>query len=1105
MSFINNIQSVATYESKILIRSWFFKVFTVLAVLILGLLDFAFLIAEDGGGMWIVKAIPSNLPYFNLLLLNTGQAVICIFLASEFLKRDKKLDTSEVFYVRPLSNAEYVIGKIWGNLRVFLILNLIIMGIALLFNCIASGMGIDWLSYPVYFLLISIPTQVFIIGLSIFLMLVLKNQALTFIILLGYIGLTIFYIGDKFYYLFDYMAYSLPLTKSTIVGFTNLEAILNHRAIYFFAGLAFVFFTIFLFRRLPNSSRSNYPWFALSFGMLLASGAAGYKHVHTILQEGDSRALYTAINNKYVQTPKMTIDRYDISLEQQPETFFSEVTMKGTALEAASVFTFCLNPGLQVQEITRDGKSLRFERDHQILLVDFGEQIIPSDTVTFSIKYGGKIDSRFCYLDIPAEVLQREYTNFLFNIDKQYVFQTKDFLLFTPETYWYPRPGTAYSDVSSDWQQTYFSKFRLQVTPLSGLVPLSQGEGVKADDGSYSFEAEYPVQAVSLIVGKYKQQSAMSADSTLYSIWHIEGNDYYTATFDSIRDTIPSLVNDIKENLERTYKLSYPFSRFSVVEVPVQFSSYPRAWSQAQETVQPEMVLFPEKGCTFGQLDVDKAWKSQVRWTKRGGRDITETEAKIQVFNNFLWTFTRQEGNYNFSSSGRGNFNISSEANPYFLFPQLYNFRYNIFSPEWPVANTAIELYLQKKSDNSGWERDINGISNNEKASLLMEKQTFKELLADVEHRDLLTNIISLKTYRLFALPEINIGVDAFRDSLYTLLERNTFRNIQFESLLDTLGQVSHADIRSGFAEWKRPTPLPYYSVEKMEVTKVTDRGEESFVLKIQISNNSDYEGIVHLEVQGVQRGGQQPDPRANRKIILEPHQTKLLVSVWENAPRYITINTMISGNLPSVISQQIGNIKEERKRQPDEEGDFVISGSSHDNDGEIIVDNEDSALFVLSEPDVVGLLPKWLDKVGDTSFKYSGVSDWRPPLQWTATTNNNYYGKYIRSAYVIKSGNGSQTATWKIPIPAEGQYDAYYYVSKSNEMRYNDRMEAEYRFKVRQGEETEDAYINLRKANEGWEQLGVYYFTADTAYITLTNECKLRSVAADAVRLVKR
>ncbi|EKC78537.1 xanthan lyase XalB, partial [human gut metagenome] len=62
-------------------------------------------------------------------MLNTGQAVVAVFLSSEFLKRDKKLDTSEVFYVRPLSNAEYVVGKIWGNLRVFLFLNLLVLAI----------------------------------------------------------------------------------------------------------------------------------------------------------------------------------------------------------------------------------------------------------------------------------------------------------------------------------------------------------------------------------------------------------------------------------------------------------------------------------------------------------------------------------------------------------------------------------------------------------------------------------------------------------------------------------------------------------------------------------------------------------------------------------------------------------------------------------------------------------------------------------------------------------------------------------------------------------------------------------------------------------------
>ena len=151
MTFISNIQSVAKYESKLLIRSWFFRVFTVLAVAIITFFNFMLFVSEDSGGIWIATAIPSNIPYLILLLLNTGQAVIAIFLASDFLKRDKKLDTSEVFYVRPLSNAEYVIGKIWGNLRVFLLLNLIIMAITAAFNLTLGE--VDWVAYLLYFFL----------------------------------------------------------------------------------------------------------------------------------------------------------------------------------------------------------------------------------------------------------------------------------------------------------------------------------------------------------------------------------------------------------------------------------------------------------------------------------------------------------------------------------------------------------------------------------------------------------------------------------------------------------------------------------------------------------------------------------------------------------------------------------------------------------------------------------------------------------------------------------------------------------------------------------------------------------------------------------------
>ena len=82
-------------------------------------------------------------------------------------------------------------------------------------------------------LLISIPTLVFIMGLSFLLMSVIRNQAITFVLILGYIGITLFLLQAKYYYIFDYMAFNIPMLSSDIVGFGNFETILIHRGIYF--------------------------------------------------------------------------------------------------------------------------------------------------------------------------------------------------------------------------------------------------------------------------------------------------------------------------------------------------------------------------------------------------------------------------------------------------------------------------------------------------------------------------------------------------------------------------------------------------------------------------------------------------------------------------------------------------------------------------------------------------------------------------------------------------------------------------------------------------------------------------------------------------------
>ncbi|HAH26114.1 MAG TPA: hypothetical protein DCL77_20525, partial [Prolixibacteraceae bacterium] len=107
-----------------LLRSWFFRIFAIIAMIFLFFFNMGTIIIN---GNWDVKAISSVIPYINLLILNTVQAIIAIFLASDFLKRDKKLDTTDVIYIRSMSNGEYVAGKTIGNLVVFMILNLIIL------------------------------------------------------------------------------------------------------------------------------------------------------------------------------------------------------------------------------------------------------------------------------------------------------------------------------------------------------------------------------------------------------------------------------------------------------------------------------------------------------------------------------------------------------------------------------------------------------------------------------------------------------------------------------------------------------------------------------------------------------------------------------------------------------------------------------------------------------------------------------------------------------------------------------------------------------------------------------------------------------------------
>lgn len=1128
MIFLNNILSVAKYESKLLKRSWFFKVFSTLSVLLIGGASVTILQIHK----YALSCIPSLAAYNLMLYFNVAQAIVSIFLASEYLKRDKQLDTSEVFYVRPLSNAEYLLGKMWGTIRVFLLLNLLVMAVALVICYIYIPEYVSPTSFILYFLILNVPTLIYIIGLSTLMMLIVKNQALTFVILLGYIGLTLFYVADKCYYLFDYIGFNIPLLESTITGFADLPSLIIHRALYLLLGIGFILCSISLFRRLPNSPRALYPWRAASVVFLLAAlGCAGY-HVGSYLEKENFQQEMIALNNHHASEPKMEMDSCLIEVTQQEELLHFNTDIMATPAQKGKVFTFTLNPGFEVKSITMDGTALNYKREKHLLWIEFPQEIAENETVRFNLEYEGIADERICYLDIPEELLieQEKFMN-TFNVGKRYLYQTTDYTLLTPESYWYPRPGVCYSDNNPDWQQSYFTNFRMNVTPNKGLTAISQGERSYTDKDSLtvSFKPEYPLQSLTLIIGDYKEVST-EVDGTLYAAWYLDGHDFFSNELTLIKDTIPSIISDVRFAYEDKVAMVFPFNRFSIVETPAHLASYSRAWTSAQEKMQPEMVLVPERMYNNWRFDV-KGHKERRKADRergggrggfgggrgrRGGQNMTDLEIEMQIFRDMLYFMWDTNAGIDWQTGQMGRNTVTVKESPYYIFPQMYNFRYNIYSTEWPVANRMIELMLQGNEQGNNWMRNVNGLSNDEKSLMLMQKYSFKEIQNQTEHRDLLNNLIKLQGKKLFLDAERNLGVQAFQDTLFKHIEANAFRNLSFEALLDTLEIISQTSLRNRLDEWYHPTELTEYFIGTPSVTKVETETMEIYQAEIIISNLSDKPGSINMRLQFWSQGGDNNyqifdgEEKPTEWIIdFNPHETKRIVTHWEENPSMFYINTLFSKNLPAQIGMR--NQRVEEVYTLTEEGEYILSEGFMNNREEIIVDNEDTRLFTLSTPPTSGYLGEWINQNSEEEeFKYVGVNEWRSPARWTSTTDQNYYGKSIRSAVVVRSGKGDQYAEWKIPVPNAGRYELYYYARRPEQLRRENRWGRKkyyYHFTVssEMDEFEEKAELNMRRIDDGWNLLDTYGITGDTLIVRLTDESELNMIAADAVKLVRK
>ncbi|MGE0018151.1 MAG: hypothetical protein AB7S72_00670 [Draconibacterium sp.] len=1118
MISLHNILSIAKYERKTLLRSWFFRIFGILSLLVLFGMNFGMIIEGGGGEGWAIRSIPSAIPYFNLLILNVAQAIIAVFLASDFLKRDKKLDTTEVIYMRSMTNGEYVIGKTWGNLQVFLVLNVVVVLMALIFNMLAKGASISWESYAIYLVTISVPTLIFIMGLSFLLMSVIRNQAITFVLILGYIGITLFLLQAKFYYIFDYMAFNIPMLNSDIVGFGNLETILIHRGIYLSLGLGFIFATIFMLKRLPQSEATTYLSLVFSIIFVAAGGYLAYNHIDNFRQNEKLRAETIALNNKYVDEKTPTTLSHQIILEHKAEAIAvkSEITLRNDNAESLEKLIFNLNSGLNISSLKINGTETPFLRENHLVMVTDRINLAPAAEVKVEFTYEGNINEVLCYLDIEEEVIQEKYGKFVVNVDKRYAFISPDYVLLTPEANWYPRTGVTYSTESVNWYKPQFIQFSLEVKTTDGLKAISQGEVVEVAAGQFKFENKHAQTQISLAIGKYQQKTIKGKDVE-FGVWYLEGHDFFTGAFKEINDTIPNILNERFEDFKRTYKLNYNSERLSLVEVPAQFKTYPRSFASMQEYVQPEQVMIPEKGFMIRNFDFENQVKNMQRWGGRGDNNMTPLDMELRVFEEFLATFTTaQERNWRPGQGGMGQ--QVATASPYFIFPMIYNFQNNIYSDEWPIVNRIFEAYLKNQVTDMRSVFMNQGQSTDELANISLQDSTFKEILADPKQKSIIENVIKLKGDVLFSTIELKAGQEEFQAFLRTMLSENIYKNITFSDFSQMIFDRFNIEILPMMNVWFNAKTLPGYLFSPITAVKVKSEDKMQTMVKFKVTNFTDTEGLVKITFRlgggpggpgggGGRGGGMGGSDVINKLVFLEAHQTKDLSYLLNVDPRMVMLNTLTSKNIPQTLSSFFRDVEEDAKAVPYEGETISETPVQLSLPNEVIVDNEDPKYFRITKSENISMLEKWVLREKKSQSKYSAMNWWRPPTNWTAITNSDFYGEYVRSAYYIKGGTGDMKAVWSVPLKKTGYYDVYVNMYKARQFGRGggDRgNKGEYHFIIHGDEGAQEVTIDNDNVEAGWNHLGSFSFTTDTALVELTNKSELRMIFADAVKVVE-
>jgi hypothetical protein len=169
---------------------------------------------------------------------------------------------------------------------------------------------------------------------------------------------------------------------------------------------------------------------------------------------------------------------------------------------------------------------------------------------------------------------------------------------------------------------------------------------------------------------------------------------------------------------------------------------------------------------------------------------------------------------------------------------------------------------------------------------------------------------------------------------------------------------------------------------------------------------------------------------------------------------------------------------------------------------GEVIVDNEDKG-FSEHQATSQAYLKSIVKTANNNRYKYSSIHSWNPPREWKTVLRSEFYGRYVHSASYTRAGTGERSAAWVAKLPEKASYDVYFYLDKLNGVWRRSNKSPDYNFLIYHDQGIEKIKKSSADAEDGWNYLGTFSFSSDSARIEMNNKTVGDMIIADAVKWV--